>query len=187
MHRCFQSEGLVWSLYFPCNRQKVIFTGPEPRGVVGWGGRFVFQSQLQAPNPQCIWDKIANYLRSGLWNGLVFFRYRSTELDQSSEVVIFRWNPVCNTEFDRKASKYNVFAAMWADVGHSEPLIWLSKTRILGPVPRTVKRSQGRDCCTVCFRSTNFYLENRSLSVWRILSCSANEKKLPADTSWHIW
>ena len=94
-----------------------------------------------------------------------FFRYRSTELDQSSEVVIFRWNTVCNIEFDRKASKYNVFAAMWADVGHSEPLIWFSQTRILGPVPRTVKRSQGRDCCTVCFRSTNLCLENRSLWV----------------------
>ena len=94
-----------------------------------------------------------------------FFRYRSTELDQISEVVIFRWNTVCNIEFDRKASKYNVFAAMWADVGHSEPLIWFSQTRILGPVPRTVKRSQGRDCCTVCFRSTNFYIENRGSSV----------------------
>ena len=43
------------------------------------------------------------------------FRYRSTELDRSSEGVIFRWNPKCIIEFDRK-----LFAAMWADVDHSE-------------------------------------------------------------------
>ena len=97
-----------------------------------------------------------------------FFRYRWTELDRSSERVIFCWNPVCNIEFERKASNWNVFAAMWADIDHSEwsePLIWFLQTRILRPVPRMVERSQGRDCCTVCFRPTNFYLENRGRLV----------------------
>ena len=67
--------------------------------------------------------------------------------------------PASNIKLERICSNVGRYWPFW--VIWTFDLVFANKNL----ETRMVERSQGRDCCTVCFRSNNFCLENRGLSV----------------------
>ena len=210
MHRAtFSDFKSKWSINWFNKRNKQVLGAANVFKVKAWFEACIFRgigkkSFLPVPSQGGWWDGAedlffkANFrplilnvfgtkyqIFSGLAFETVFFRIRSSELEAVK--MSFFVEPYVQHRIWPNSIKLQ---RIWSNVGRGWPfwVIWtFLQTRIMGPVPRTAMRSQGRDCCTVCFRSTNFCLENNGRLFRKILSCSANEKKLSADTSWHIW